>query len=140
MPELPLEDVLVILRVWKDERQVIYFHIGESEDDPALFAFGVGAIEELTSDFLRIDSRSADPPEMEETRVHGCTVSLKRADWFALWDWRDVPAEEESRKKLLRESYDAMLTVAFGHARCVLRTLRAPNATLKALSAIAWQA
>jgi hypothetical protein len=122
MPELPLEDVLLILHVWKDKRQVIYFHVGESED-PALFAFGVGAIEELTSDFLRIDSRSAEAPEMGETRVHGCTVSLKRADWFALWDRHD--AREEVIKNYLQERYDANLTVAFGRTMCVLRTLRA---------------
>lgn len=122
MPELPLEDVLLILRVWKDERQVIHFHVGDG-DNPALFAFGVGAIEELTSDFLRIDSRSADAPEVRGTRLHGCTVSLKRADWFALWDQHD--AREEVTKNYLQERYDANLTMAFGRARCVLRTLRA---------------
>jgi hypothetical protein len=125
MPELPLEDVLLILHVWRDEKRVIYFHVGESED-PALFAFGCGAIEELTPDFLRIDSRSADPPEIRQSRVHGCTVSLKRADWFALWDWRDLPADEAVTEKTSREPYDCMLTVAVGSAKCVLRTLRAP--------------
>jgi hypothetical protein len=125
MPELPLEDVLLILRVWQDQKRDIYFHVGESQE-PALFAFGHGAIEELTPDFLRIDSRSADPPENLRAHEHGCAVSLKRADWFALWDWRDVSPDQESTKKLFRESYDAMLTLAFGSARCVLRTLRAP--------------
>jgi hypothetical protein len=126
MSELPLEDVLLILRVWQDQKRVVYFHVGESEE-PALFAFGRGAIEELTPDFLRIDSRSADPPEMGRAHEHGCAVSLKRADWFALWDWREVSPDEESTKKLFRESYDAMLTMAFGSARCVLRTLKSPS-------------
>jgi len=73
MPELALHEASLILRGWQDERRLIHFHVGES-GDPALLAFGVGTIEELTPDFLRIDSRSAEPPETGRGRMHGCAV------------------------------------------------------------------
>ena len=124
MPDLPLEEALLVLRGWRDERRLIHFHICDSADANGFTGFGLGAIEELTEEFVRIDSRNVNAPEMLSGQKYGCTISLRRADWFALWDWRDVPPEEQLMKELLQDSYDVILTVAFGRGRCVLQTLR----------------
>lgn len=117
---VPLEDVLLVLRCWHNEKRLIVFHVGDDSvgGDAVIFAFGSGVIEELTPDFLRIESRSANSLE-----TSGCTISLQRADRFALWDWQNAP--EELTNKHLQEHYDANLTMAFGRTMCVLRTLRA---------------
>jgi hypothetical protein len=128
MPDLPLEDVLLILRGWKDEKRLIAFQLGDVGADVVLFAFGFGAIEELTPSFLRIDSRTVNSLETGQGQQYGCTASLQRAEWFALRDWRNVSPQEESMKKVLEESYDLILTVAFGRTRLVLHTFRAAEA------------
>ena len=124
MPDLSPQAALLVLHGWQEEKRVIHFHITDSADASAFTCFGMGLIEELRPDFIRIDSRNANAPEMVCGERYGCTISLHRADWFALWDSRDIPPEEKLMKELLQESYDVSLTVAFGRARCVLLTLR----------------
>jgi hypothetical protein len=120
MRALPLDDVVLMLRGWRDENRVIQFHLCDSEDT-GFTCLGFGQIEEIDRDFLRIKTLFVD-------QKYGCTVSLSlgRADQFSIWDWRDVPPEEPLRKELLQESYDVILTAAFAGARCVLHLLKEP--------------
>jgi len=120
-PAVPLEDVLLMLRGWRDEKRLIQFHISESRA-AGFTCFGLGLIEELTAEVLRIDSRNVTV-EISLGQRYGCTISLHRADRFEVWDWRNIPAEDASAKELLRESYDMILTAAFGAARCVLQAM-----------------
>jgi len=111
-----------MLRGWQDEKRLIQFHISESAAT-GFTCFGLGLIEELTPEFLRIDSRNVNTAEMSLGQRYGCTVSLRRADRLAVWDWRNIPPEDQLAKELFKESYEMILTAAFGGARCVLQAL-----------------
>jgi hypothetical protein len=121
---LPREEAQLVLRGWQEEKRVIHFHLSDGADATGFKCFGIGAIEELGPDLVLIDSRNTNVAEMLCGERYGCTISLNRANWFVLWDWRDVPAKEAQRKELLQDSYDVILTVALGNVRCVLHTLR----------------
>jgi hypothetical protein len=108
--EIALDDVLLMLRGWEDEKQVIQFHLCDSRTD--FTCFGFGEIENSNQGLLRIAGQE-----------HGFTVSLGSADRFSLWDWRDLcPGRTLTIDEIegFKEAFDVSLTIAFAGGRSML--------------------
>jgi hypothetical protein len=107
---IAFDDVLLILRGWQDDKQVIQFHLCDSRTD--FTCFGFGEIENSDQGLLRIAGQQ-----------HGFAVSLGRADRFSLWDWRDLsPAGTLTIDEIegFKESFDVTLTIALAGGRSIL--------------------
>lgn len=122
MPALPLQDALFVLRGWQEEGRLIHFNISDNAG-ATVKCSGIGTIEELGPQTLRIDGRNV-LDEATNGKYYACTISLQRADSFVLWDWRNIPPEEKLMTELLQDSYDTVLTIALGPARCVLLAMK----------------
>jgi hypothetical protein len=106
---IAFDDVLLMLRGWQDEKQVIQFCRRDSQT--RFTCFGFGEIEHSDRGLVRIAGQD-----------HGFTASLCRADRFSLWDWRDLsPATTIDERELLKESFDVILTVDFAGGRSMLQ-------------------
>ena len=119
---LPPQNAQMVLRGWQEERRLIHFHISDNAN-PSFKCSGIGTIEELSPETLRIDGRNV-MDEASNGKYYGCTISLQRANSFTLWDWRNIPPEEKLMKELLQDTYDTVVTIALGPARCVLFAMK----------------
>jgi len=121
---ISFEDAVSILRKWHEEKRRLQFRTFKLPDESNdLLCSGLGYIDELTSYFVRINNRNVKG--IIRGDLYGCMVPLGRATGFVVWDWRNVPPEEQSTKDSLREAYDMSLTIEFGGdrtngARCEL--------------------
>jgi len=115
----------MVLLGWQEEERFIHFHIS-SDVNTAFKCSGIGTIQEISSQMLSIDGRKT-VGEATGGKRYGCTISLRHADSFTLWDWRNIPPEEKLMKEFLQDTYDTAMTIAIGHARCVLISMKHPE-------------
>jgi len=119
IPKISSEAALDILGKWKDEKRRLHFRLFNQSDPQDFSCSGLGLIEEMTAYVLRIDNRNVK--NIAAGELYGCLISLQRAHSFLLWDWRNVPPEEQAMKDALKNAYDLVLSIEFGSgARCDL--------------------
>ena len=106
MPDLPLQDALMMLDKWQKEQRIIQVLFVDAESRKEFSCTAIGLIQELSESEVHIHAGERLP----RGDFPGCLVSLLGAR-FSLLDSRNTPQGEPELRGRIERAYENILVV-----------------------------
>jgi hypothetical protein len=106
MPDLSLQDALMMLDKWQKEQRIIQALFVDAESRKEFSCTVVGLIQELSESEVHIHSGE----QLPRRDFPGCSLSLREAR-FSLLDSRNTPQGEPELQERIERFYEHVLVV-----------------------------